>query len=633
MNTQHFNKKQISFKKSLVQLALASTFSVTFIANANDLAEAVIAENNVTDETIVVTANRSVQNKFDVLAAVDVFDRESIEKIQPLSITDLLSRVAGVSATTQGTKAHQSALYVRGSNSNHILILVNGVRVGSATLGVKNLAAIPVQLIERVEIVRGPRAALWGSDAMGGVIQIFTRDFEQGDGQAGITTGSDNYWQGYGAIGFGNENHQYTFSATAEASDGYDIIVPDADNIYGIDQPDDDGFNKESIALNGTSTFTEIYSLEVDAQFDQGTTEIDASWGGDESDHENHHLLLRNHIQLDYAYLQLGLSKSKDSNEDNNDKLNPGQAASYFETKRDQVSALAQIPVAEDTEISVALEWYNEEISSSNNYAETKRNANSVSVIGRHKINQYSFEGSVRRDEIGDIDAEVTYQTAIGYQLSNNFLIALSHGTAFKAPSFNDLYYPFSGNENLKAETANNTEILTRYQGDNYSIELSFYQTDFDNLIEWAPLDPQDPFSPWQPENIASATIKGAEATINAEFYETITLFTISHIDAENDKTGNQLYRRPYVTANYSLTYPADNWDVTLDVNYQGHRLDTNMKTLNSATLFNLSASYEVTEQLTLLAKISNLSDKSYQQVSEYPGEERGYSLTLDYKF
>jgi vitamin B12 transporter len=625
-------------KKTLIALSISSLLYSSFsFAEQNN-----VVSINKADENIVVTANRSIQDKFDTLAAVDIFTRENIEKIQPLSISDLLGRVAGISISTQGTSAHKSSAFVRGTNSDHILVLVNGVRVGSATLGVKSIADIPVQLVERVEVIRGPRAALWGSDAVGGVIQIFTRDLNSGEGQAGIKVGSNSLYQGYGAIGFGNDLHSYTLSATAEQSDGFDVIVPDGSSPYTVDQSDDDGYDRQSVGLSGTSQFTQQYALELNTQYDQGTTEIDANtqYSGDETSYENYHFLLRNHLQLEQMYLQVGLSTSQDSAEDNYSQYNEQNGFvnqdSLFSTTRDQVTALAQLPIAESSEITAGVEWYNETIDSNNNYDETDRDASAFFITGRHNIEQVKIEASARYDKVGDISSEVTYQFAAGYQVNKQLLFSLSHGTAFKAPSFNDLYYPWSGNPDLVSETADSTELLTRYQTDNFSAEISLYQTNIDNLIEWAPVDLSDPYSPWKPANIAQAEILGADATFSTDILDANNTLTLSHVDAEDKTTGRQLARRPNFSANYNLLYSLGELDFTFDVNYQGSRYDNanaEVKTLKSYTVLDIGINYRLNNKVSLLAKVTNLADKDYQTASEYPGAERGYSLTFDYKF
>lgn len=631
-------------KKTLIALSISSLL-YSSLSLAEQTNTALINKTLKADETIVVTANRSIQDKFDTLAAVDIFTREKIEQIQPRSISDLLGRVAGISITTQGTSAHKSSAFVRGTNSDHILILVNGVRVGSATLGVKSIADIPVQLVERVEVIRGPRAALWGSDAVGGVIQIFTRDLSPGEGQVGVKVGSNSLYQGYGALGFGNDKHSYTLSATAEKSKGFDVTAPSGSIPPAVDKnDDDDGYDRQSVSLSGTSQFTKQYALELNTQYDQGTTEIDANtqYGGDETSYENYHFLLRNHLQLEQVYLQLGLSTSQDSTEDNYSDYNADNSFinsnSLFTTTRDQVTALAQLPFAESSEVTAGVEWYTESIDSNNtpdnDYDETTRNASAVFITGRHNIEQVKFEASVRHDKVGDINGETTYQLAAGYQVSDQLLFSLSHGTAFKAPSFNDLYFPGSGNPELVSETADSTEFLARFQNDIFSAEVSVYQTNIDNLIEWAPIDSAGLI--WKPSNIAQAEILGAEATISADIADTSNRLTLSHVDAEDKTTGKQLARRPNFSANYNFFYSLEQLEFTFDVRYQGNSYDSafeQKKSLKAHTLLDVGVNYRLNDQLSLFAKVTNLTDKDYQTAGDYPGAERGYSLTLDYKF
>ena len=597
-------------------------------------------------ETIVVTANRSTQDKFDVLAATDIFTRDDIEKIQPLSVAELLTRVAGITVATQGTSANTTSLFMRGSNSDHVLILVNGIRVGSATLGVKDISSIPVQLIERIEIVRGARAALWGSDAIGGVIQIFTRqlayDDENGRVQVGAAYGTHNYKQGYGAIAFGNKTNNYTLSANVEKSDGFDILKPVAGS-FSADQSDKDGFDRQSVALTGSSQLTKNNSLEINAQYDQGNYQFDAShfFGGDETDYKNYQVLVRDHLQLNNYYLQTSLATSQDNNEDNFTAYG-GAQNSFFTTKRDQASALIQLPLANnnDSEIIAGVDWYQEKVKSSTLFSKVNRNANAVYVTGRQQLNRLKLEASLRRDKVGDINAQTTYQLGAGYQVSNNALIALTHGTAFKAPTFNALYWPadafFQGNKDLKPETASNTELLARFQDSTYRIELSLYKTSFNDLIVNGPADPTNQWGLWTPNNVASATIKGAEATLSASFSAWSHHLTLSHIDAQDDSTKEQLLRRPYFSANYNIAYHLDVWSIAVDVNHQGSRYDNLnfVRTkLASYTLVNLNINYQATNELTLHAKITNLADRSYQHVPEYQGDGRNFKIAVDYKF
>jgi vitamin B12 transporter len=616
-------------KKSLIALSISSALLTSISGFAT---QATNTNTNAIEQTevVTVTANRTLEDKFTALAAVDVFTHDDIVQIQPLSVTDLLNRVAGVSVSKSGGEAHQTSVFVRGSSSGQVLVLVNGVRVGSATLGGKDLASIPVQLVERIEIVRGPRAALWGADAMGGVIQIFTRKLNAGEAQVGAKFGTHQYKQGYAAVGLGNEQHQYTLSANIEASNGFDVIKPNA-NSWTVNQPDNDGYDRQSIALVGLSQFSDIYSLESNAQFDQGTTEFDNSWGGDETTINNHNLLLRGHATLKYANFQLSVANSKDHNKDNQAKLDPTKSAAIFETVRNQITGLAQYALSTQSDIQLGGEWYNEKVSSSVSYAELERNANAIFVTARQQLSAFKLEASVRRDAISGVDAKNTYQLGAGYQINDSVFVALNHGTAFKAPTFNELYYPYSGNPNLKPEEAKNTEFLTRYQRNDFSAELSVFRSDYTNMIIWEP----DQTGSWSPLNV-SPLMKGVEATFSADLLGLQHHLTVSHIDAENDQVHAQLLRIPYFSANYSVYYQADKWDLNAELNYQGGRFDIDGSQrirLASNTLINLSASYFISPKLTLLGKINNLANKTYQQINEHPGDDRTISIGIDYRF
>ena len=628
-------------KKTLIALCIHSLLysSLSFAENTSSQIFNKITKN---DETIVVTTNRSTQNKFDTLAAVDIFTREDIEKIQPLSVSDLLSRVAGISMTTQGTSAHKSSSFVRGTSSDHLLVLVNGVRLGSTDLGVKSLADIPVQLVERVEVIKGSRAALWGSDAVGGVVQVFTRDLTAGESQVGGRVGSNSLYQGYGALGFGNKDHSYTLSASLEKSKGFDVTAPSGSIPPADDKNDDDGYDRQSVGLSGTSQFTKQYALELSTQYVQGTTEFDANtqYTGDEISYKNYHLLLRNHLQLEQVYLQLGLSTYQDSTEDNYSDFNNQNGFpnpnSSFTTTREQVTALAQLPFGEFSELTAGYEWYNESIDSNNFYDKTERDGKAFFISTTRNIERLKLEASIRYDKIGDIDGETSYQLAAGYQVSEQLLFSLSHGTAFKVPSLNDLYYPLQGNPELISETSDSLEFLTRYHNKLFFAEVSIYKTNIDNLIEWTPLDSSVPYSPWQPENIAKAEVFGAEATLSADIADTSNRLTLSHVDAEDKSTGKQLARRPYFSANYNFIYSLGQLDFTFDVNYQGSSFDNSAiqeTQLKAYTLLDVGVNYRLNSKMNLFARITNLTDKNYQTASNYPGAERGYSLTLDYKF
>ncbi|MCP3675435.1 MAG: TonB-dependent receptor plug domain-containing protein, partial [Gammaproteobacteria bacterium] len=195
------------------------------------------------DEVIVVTANQMEQDINDTLTDVEVINREDIERLQPQSFVDLLVNIAGIDVVRKGGPGQDTSIFSRGTNSKHLLILIDGVKVGSATFGGKSIANIAIPQIERIEIVKGPRAALWGSDAIGGVIQIFTRRYRSGEHRVALTFGSDATKNLDTSIGFGNDSFSNTLTVSHQETDGFDAYI-------GA-EPDDDGYKNNSLALRG----------------------------------------------------------------------------------------------------------------------------------------------------------------------------------------------------------------------------------------------------------------------------------------------------------------------------------------------------------------------------------------------
>lgn len=611
-------------KKTALFVALSAAFSAQATQTETD--------------TIVVTANRTQQAAFDALAQIDTFERSDIELLQPTSLADLINRIAGVNNTAQGTPAHQTSTFVRGANSDHLLILIDGVRIGSATLGQKQIADIAIQQIEKVEIVRGPRAALWGSDAMGGVIQIFTRQLSPGEAQINLGLGSNRFKQLSAAMGLGNDTHQISLAASAEGSQGFDVIKPDPNNPFAVDQPDDDGYKRQSLAINSQHQITSSLNLDFVAQQDKGTTEIDSSFGGDETDYTNYFAKVGLNYQLQDIKLSANASMSQDENEDNASEISPGTLNNQFETERDQLSLLGQWQVSRNTDLSVGADWYEESISSHNDntlmdYSDKSRHAQAYFLMGQHQWQAIALEASLRHDKVGDIDSETTYQMGLGYALNASNKIAITRGTAFKAPTFNDLFWPDAfgsrGNPNLESETATNTEILYKHQSQALTVNLSLYETQFDNLIEWSQIDPNDPFA-FEPQNVDAARIKGAELSLSTELVGATHNLSLSHIEAINEQTQQQLQRRPHFSAFYQWRKSFQQWETFAEADHQGRRSDSGQP-LASYTLFNLGVSYALSSQAQLQLKINNLLDKSYQQAYQYPGADRTVRLSLSY--
>lgn len=588
-----------------------------------------------TDEQILVTANRAATSAEDVLVSQVVITRADIEKIQAKSVLDLLATVSGVDISANGGRGQNSSVYMRGANSGHTLVLVNGVRIGSATLGSTNLNEIAPELIERIEVVKGPRAALWGSDAIGGVIQIFTRKVNGGEHFANATFGSDNYQKYSAGIGIEHGDGSTSVSVSHEESDGFDV--------KDDSETDDDGFSYDSIAINGQQQMTNALALTWLAQVDQGDTEYD-SFGHNESAVTNHVWNLGAAYQSTLAgyenstQLSIGQSRTSNISHGNGTLKSDGNV---FDTRRDLISLLNHTTLSEHWQVNVGADFYDEQLKGTSEFSETQRDVSGYFAHTVFNQDQLTYEFALRYDDVEGIDSETTYNASVGYQFNEDTRMVLSTGTGFKAPTFNDLYYPLNwgyiGNKNLVSETSDTVEFNLTSQLDLLTVSFNIHKTDIENLIDWSGKDADGNTTPI---NINDVTIEGAELGLNYAASHGTHQFNISYVNAED--TGaeageeEQLIRRAKEFANYKFSTEIADADVYVEWQYKGKRFDNvwgvGKVKLDSYQLINLGTSYAITDKFKLEAKINNAFNEQYNTISGYFSQDRTVYLGVSYQ-
>lgn len=644
--------KKTIIATTLISLGLSATFSHAAFAETEDEKVAQVKSRNL-DDSILVTANRSQQDKFLTLSANTIITADEIKTMQVGNISELLDTVAGISVVSQGGAGQASSIFMRGTNSNHTLVLVDGVRINSATLGTTNLTAISPSQIQRIEIVKGPRAALWGSDAIGGVIQIFTKRLYSGEGSITLGAGSNGLLQADAAIGLGNEQHNLTVTVSTESSDGFNAYTTDP-YPYDINESDDDGFDRASISLVGKSTINEQWSVNLVSRYESGNSEFDASYPdspcwddptkacpafyANEQDHENYSIKLATSYQSGSLFSEFSLATSQDGGESFGNGI-ASSAADKITTERDQVSWINEYRFSDKTSLSVGVDHYNEQVSTNTDkdpwtpdfqsWAVDERDVSAIFLQGRHQLNKFLFEAAVRYDDVENLDSETTYNSSIGYQVNQNWLVSLTRGTGFKAPTFNDLYWPGSGNENLKPEEITNNEILVHYKHNFGLIEVSAFDSEITNLIAWAPNE----FGAWQPANVNSADIQGIEATLSTDFGNFNNQLALAFVETEDQSTGKELLRRPELTAAYTLGY---HWhDLTLSsvISYRDDSIDAGDIELDSYVLVDLGLSYQASSNLLVNAKVNNIFDEEYETSVNYLSDGTNFKVSATYNF
>ena len=617
------------FNKTPIQLAIAG---VIFSSLTSSVAYANATVEDSELETITVTANRFATSVDDSLATQVVITRADIERIQPKSVLDMLSTVSGLDISTNGGRGQTSSVYMRGANAGHTLVLLNGVRISSASLGSTNIQNIAPELVERIEIVKGPRAALWGSDAIGGVIQIFTRKLESGEHFVSANFGSEGYQMVNAGVGIKHGDGFTSISLNHEESDGFDV--------KDDTETDDDGYSYNSLAINGQQQVNDALALSWLAQIDQGDTEYDSSFGANESEVNNHVWQVSAAYQWQLSDIKnntqfsFGQNRTSNISHGNGTSRNEG---SQFDTRRNQYSIINNSEITTDFQVNLGAELYQEELKGSSVYSESERDITGVFAHGIYKLDALTFELATRYDDVEGIDSETTFNSSIGYQVTDSTKISFSAGTGFKAPTFNDLYYPlqwrYIGNTSLVSETSQSNEFNVKSNFDNVSIAFNLYQTDIENLIDWSGSDKDGNVTPI---NVDDVETQGAELGLNYQGFGGEHQFNISYIETEDASTGNQLGRRSKNHISYQFDTEIENVDVYAELQYKGKRFDYlwggEVVTLDSYSLVNLGASYPLTSKFKVQVKVNNAFDENYQTSDGYFTQERVAYIGFTYQ-
>ncbi|MBB5703805.1 vitamin B12 transporter [Ochrobactrum daejeonense] len=585
-------------------------------------------------DTIVVTPLRRVSSLQRSTSSVSVIDSADIERSAASDLQSLLQSHGGVSIKTNGGQGSSADVYMRGMSSKQTVVLVNGVRTASATSGLTALANIPLSSVDRIEIAKGAHSAQYGADAIGGVINIITK---QG-GSCGerswcgsVSTGAVHPWGGYlsGSMqGRSSDGIDYAFGAAITGTQGYDFTTPEA---FGH-EPDDDGFLQGSFnfALSKDFDWGRIYA---DGLFSRGRNQYDAiapSFNEADSTAFTGKIGARIDHADDWSStveFSTGIDKSRN--------FRKGvEGSDRFETKRYGVLASTEksFETGKATHIVTGgVEAYREEIDTTTDYGETSRDL--AAVFGQYSLeyDALSFDGGLRYDHNGQFGDIVTYNLGASYEILPDLVLRSSYATGFRAPTFNELYYPGFANPKLRPEKSRSYEVGLNWQATaSTSIDMAFYQTWLrDAIMSTAPS--------YIPYNIASAEVTGFEATLAHRFNDRWSVKGSMDIKRPIDEdTGNDLpYRERFKAAAEVNFKPVEQLDLTARVIYGGSRYANaaNTKKLGDYVTADFVALYSIDQKSQLKFSVENIFDKDYESSSGYvaPGRTINIGLTRNF--
>jgi vitamin B12 transporter len=612
-----------------LSLAVACLLAAPALAHAQDGT----APTNL--DQVIVTANRTAISVNDALAPVEVIDAEQIRHSQARSLPDLLRGRAGISMSNQGGSGKLTTLFLRGAESDHVLVLVDGIRVGSATSGLTAFQDLPIEMIDRVEIVRGPRSSLYGADAIGGVIQVFTRRDKQAFAPRVRFDGGSNDTLGYG-VGFGGSNdrgwfgadYQHTRTSGINACNGFfDPATFDGAGCFIAlgSQPDRDGYEKDALSLRGGINLTEQWSVEGHALRNEGDNEFD----GDFTDRaETVQQVIGGKVRW-HPSDRVDVHLTAGRNVDSSDNFLGDTYLDFFSTNRDSATLQGDFGIAAGQLVSVGLDWLNDSVESATAYDEDERDNKAAFVQYQGKFGAQSLEASVRRDDNEQFGGHTTGGAAWGLVFADNWRVTAGYGSAFKAPTFNELYFPFFGNPNLRPEDSETWELGLAFLGDGFNVHLDTFSTDVDDLIAFdAAIN--------LPNNVEKARMQGAELSADTTIADWTINGAISYLDTENRRgfyEGNDLARRAKNSARLDVDRAFGAFRFGLTAVGEGSRYDdvANTRRLGGYGTLDLRAEYAITQDLTLQARVANVFDRDYETVAFYNQPGREWFLTLRY--
>ncbi|RZA21824.1 MAG: TonB-dependent vitamin B12 receptor [Lysobacteraceae bacterium] len=590
-------------------------------------------------DNVVVTATRTAITVDAALAAVDVIDRQQIERSAARSLPELLRGRAGVSLVNQGGLGKLSTLFLRGTESDHTLFLVDGVRVGSATSGLTSLQDLPLEQIERIEIVRGPRSSLYGADAIGGVIQVFTR---RGGNRAGVRgrarigAGSNGLREASAGLDLRGVRGGVGIALGHQSTDGIDSCRGIGAPFYagcGMDNPDPDrdGYRNNNASLRADFAAGDAWQFDAQALRARGHNFFDADpgWGLPDNSRVVQQVVGGGVRFRPNDVLSLRLSAGR--NVDASDNFIGVTYSDRFETRRDSASLQGDLAIAQQQALSLGLDWLRDSggVDGPSATFDHSRGNRAAFVQYQGKFAAHDLQLSLRRDDNDQFGGHATGGVAWGYGFAEGWRVTASHATAFKAPSFNELYYPFFGNPLLQPETSRSSELSLGKRAGGWNWQLNAYQTRIDDLIVYDT-------AIFAANNIESSRIRGVELTASAQLDAWSLRGQFGTLDARNLSTGSnhgkRLPRRPQRSARIDLDREfGEAFGFGISGIAEDARWDdvANILRVGGYGTVDARASWRFASEWTLQASLVNAFDRRYETSAYYNQPGREWSLSL----
>jgi len=563
-------------------------------------------------ETIIVTATRTEIPLSDAIVPVSVITREDIELSMATDLAELLRFHAGIDIGRNGGPGQATSVFMRGTESNHTLVLIDGVRINPGTLGGAAIQHISPGIIERVEIVKGARSALFGTDAIGGVINVITRQAEDAFVETAVGAGSFDSRSGFVSGGNHFENGDFGIALDWQDTEGYaprtdSDIVRGYDNlsanVYGAYRFGDSEISVRHWQSEGTVEYLDFFLTPVDQDFENSTTalELDISIGENGTS------------KLIASFVQDDIAQNQSDDFVKSDRMTLDWQYSHAFTNHTLTGGL------------FAANENAQSLSFGSGFDEDT-NVRALFVQDQWSTGRHRTFMALRVTDHETFGQHTTWNAEYAYELSENWTLNAGIGHAFRAPDATDRF-GFGGNPDLDPEKSDEAQVGLRYApGTRHTVGIEFYANDIDDLIEFD-------FQTFTLRNIAQAEIRGAQMGYEYRGDQFVIHAEVTKQQADDATTGERLLRRAEETASLSYTQDIGAHRIGLSLLASGDREDFGGIKLDGYVLANLSAQFSLSDTWAIHARIENLLDTEYETAADFRMQERGGFVELKYRW
>ncbi|SEA57828.1 TonB-dependent receptor domain-containing protein [Paraburkholderia sartisoli] len=578
---------------------------------------------------IVVTAARGPQSLADAIPQTTQFDQQDIADTTARDLPGLLQLAPGAQVVRNGGPGSPASLFLRGASAQQSLVLIDGVRVDSVSLGNAQIEQLPLDQIDHVEVVNGNVSALYGSGAVGGVVQVFTKSGGNHPPRFNFSVEYGSYHtqrQQAGVDGALDSEGKTTFSVSIARAkdDGFSSINPALAPV----NPNANGYLNESVSASLRHRFNDKWDVGVRYLQSNGNDSFDNPYGAP-TDLNN----MYSKVQLASAFANGRVTDwwtthviVAAGNDRSNTALN-GVYTDHFDTDNRQYTWQNDFTFAPRQKLQLGYEHLDQRLDS-NDYGAPDRHVNSGFAGYTGRFGGSQFQVHVRRDQYSDFGGANSYYLGYGYDVTEHWKVTASWSDAFRAPTFNDLYYPFSGNPSIKPEHSHSVEAALQYASSALGVlKLTAFETRYTNLIEYQQMSP----GVFVAQNVGRAKVQGVEGSWSGHVGRTDVRAALTFQNPVDEDTNTDLNRRARHFASFSANRDIGGWRVGGEWLVSGERDDSGA-TLGGYGVVNLSARYAITKSWYVAAQIQNLFDKDYELAYTYNTPRRGAYLTLGWQ-